>query len=450
MSTLCVKTVSRPLRGTMQVPSDKSISHRALMFAALAFGRSRLSRFSYGEDNVSTLRAMRALGVSIQDDGQGTLLVDGVGLDGLRPASELDCGNSGTTMRLFCGLLGAQSFHSRLVGDPSLSGRPMLRVAGPLRQRGALIEGRPHPKRAGDLTAPLDIGPLPAGCQLSALDYTMPISSAQVKSALLLSGLYAEGPTRVSEPVRSRDHTERMLQALGIPLERQGTSVSLQPPSNRHALKAFDVSLPGDLSAAAFPLVAAAIVTNSQVAVQGVGVNPTRTGICDILELFGAKLRVDSEGSPLGEPTGTLRIASAATLQGTVIGGETAVRAIDEIPIACALAARASGTTEFRDVGELRVKESDRIATMATVLRAFGVECEEKPDGLIVEGRPNTLLTAARVKSNGDHRIAMTAAVLGLVAKGTTVIEDADTIATSFPGFHTMLRDLGAETELLP
>lgn len=450
MSTLCVKPVRGPLQGSLQVPSDKSISHRALIFAALAKGRSRLSRFSYGEDNVSTLRAMRAMGVTIADDALGTLVVDGVGLDGLRSGGELDCGNSGTTMRLFCGLLGAQPFHSRLVGDASLSGRPMLRVAGPLRQRGALIEGRPHPKRAGDITAPLEIGPLPAGRRLCAIDYAMPMSSAQVKSALLLSGLYAEGTTRVTEPVLSRDHTERMLRALGVPLSIQGTTVSLEPPCDRQALRAFDVSLPGDLSAAAFPLVAAAIVAGSQVTVEGVGVNPTRTGICDILERFQAPLRLESEASPLGEPTGALTIASTAALRAAIIEGEVAVRAIDEIPIACALAARAQGQTEFRDVGELRVKESDRIATMAAVLRAFGVECQEKPDGLVIDGKPSGSLTAARVQSRGDHRIAMTAAVLGLVANGTTVIEGAEVIATSFPGFHGMLQELGAELEVLP
>lgn len=450
MSTLCVKPVKRALRGTLSVPSDKSISHRALIFAALASGRSRLSRFSYGEDNVSTLRAMRAMGVQIADDSNGTILVEGVGLDGLRGAGELDCGNSGTTMRLFCGLLGAQPFRSRLIGDASLSGRPMLRVAGPLRERGALIEGQPHPSRSGDITAPLEIGPLPPGRRLSAFEYVMPISSAQVKSSLLLSGLYAEGPTQISEPHLSRDHTERMLPALGVPLSIRGTTVRLEPPSDRRALRAFDVALPGDLSAAAFPLVAAAIVPESRVAIESVGVNPTRTGICDILGLFDVAPTNLAEASPLGEPTGTLSILSTGKLRAARIAGETAVRAIDEIPIACALAARAAGQTEFADVAELRVKESDRLATMANVLRAFGVECEERPDGLIIEGRPNGRLKAAQVESRGDHRIAMTAAVLGLVADGTTRIENVDCIATSYPGFHGMLRSLGAELELLP
>lgn len=448
MSTLRVTPIRGSLRGTLRVPSDKSISHRALIFAALANGVSRLTRFSYGEDNVNTLRALRGMGVQIEDDAKGTVVVHGVGLDGLREAGEIECGNSGTTMRLFCGLLGAQPFRSRLVGDASLTTRPMLRVAGPLRSRGARIEGRPHPSRAGDITAPLEIGPLTPGVRLSAIDYQMPISSAQVKSALLLSGLYAEGPTVVREPLRSRDHTERMLTALGVPLQIDGTTVRLEPPSDRRALTSFEVTLPGDLSAAAFPLVAAAIVPNSDVTVEGVGLNPTRTGICDVLEQFSATLQTRPEPSPLGEPTGSLRLISNAALQATVVDGEVAVRAIDEIPIACALAARARGQTEFRGVGELRVKESDRIATMATVLRAFGVTCSETAEGLIIEGRPEGALSAARVASRGDHRIAMTAAVLGLVADGPTEIEDADCIATSFPGFKEMLQGLGASLEL--
>jgi 3-phosphoshikimate 1-carboxyvinyltransferase len=450
MSTLCVKPAKRPLRGTLNVPSDKSISHRALILASLGAGRSRLSRFSYGEDNVNTLRAMRAMGVQIDDDGNGTVVVHGVGLDGLREGGELDCGNSGTTMRLFCGLLGAQTFRSRLVGDESLSSRPMLRVAGPMRQRGAIIEGRQHPTRAGDITAPLEIGPLGAGRHLTAFEFEMKIASAQVKSALLLSGLYADGPTIVSEPYLSRDHTERMLNALGVPLEIGNNRVRLEPPTNRRALAAFDVALPGDLSAAAFPLVAAAIVSGSEVTVENVGVNPTRTGICDILANFGVCLHTTSEPSPLGEPTGALSIRSSGELRAASVQGEVAVRAIDEIPIACALAARADGQSQFMDVGELRVKESDRLATMASVLRAFGLKCEEMPDGILIEGCPNGLLKAAHVESHGDHRIAMTAAVLGLVADGTTRIANADCIATSFPGFCPMLHSIGADLELLP
>lgn len=450
MSTLKILPISGPLKGEVTLPSDKSISHRALIFAALGWGRSKLTRFSYGEDNVSTLRAMRAMGVEIEDDGRGTVVVGGVGLDGLRSGGTLDCGNSGTTMRLLSGVLAAQPFQTRLTGDASLSGRPMLRVAGPLRQRGAIIEGRPHPKRPGDITAPLEIGPLLPGQKLRAIEHAMPIASAQVKSALLLSGLYADGPTFVSEPLLSRDHTERMMNALGIPLETAGPTVRLSPPASPRAWQGFEVDLPGDLSAAAFPLVAAAIVPGSSVLTLNTGTNPTRTGIVDILKCLGAKISVEPHGDVLGEPLGALHVGGQGTLRGSHIGGEVAVRAIDEIPIACALAARARGTTEFSDVAELRVKESDRIATMAQLLRSFGLKCEEKPDGLTIEGRPDTPLKATRFASKGDHRIAMTAAVLGLVADGPTLIDDAECIATSFPTFTQMLRTLGATVEESP
>lgn len=455
MSQLKIHPVSKPLRGQVALPSDKSISHRSLIFAALGWGTSRLTRFSYGEDNVNTLRAMRAMGIAIEDDGQGQVVVKGAGLDGLRGAAdgsalELDCGNSGTTMRLLAGVLSAQPFKTRLVGDHSLSARPMLRVAGPLRQRGAIVEGRPHPKKAGDLTAPLEIGPLPAGKRLSAIDYVMPMSSAQVKSALLLSGLYAEGPTVVTEPLLSRDHTERMMRALGIPLETTGTRVCLKPPSHPRAWNGFDIDLPGDISAAAFPLVAAAIVPGSRVGTLNTGLNPSRTGICDILQQLGVNLAIVPLADALGEPIGELTVEGQGTLRATRIGGEVATRAIDEIPIACALAARAEGTTAFCDVGELRVKESDRIATMAALLRQFGLEVEEQPDGMRIQGQPDRPLKAARFASKGDHRIAMTAAILGLVADGPTIVDDADCIATSFPGFVDMLRALGASVEVLP
>jgi 3-phosphoshikimate 1-carboxyvinyltransferase len=450
MTSLRVHPATQPLKGRIGLPSDKSISHRALIFSALAQGRSRLARFSYGEDNVSTLAALRLLGVAIDDDGRGTLLVNGVGLDGFRePTSDLDCGNSGTTMRLMCGLLGAQPFHSRMVGDASLSGRPMKRVAEPLRMRGAVIDGRPHPKKAGDITAPLDIGPLPGGKKLSGLEYALPIASAQVKSALLLSGLFASGPTIVSEPLLSRDHTERMLQAMGAAIATVGTTVRLDPPGYANALQSFDVELPGDLSAAAFALVAGALVEGSCVTTVQTGTNPTRTGIIDILKAHGVGLGVLPQGAVLNEPVGELTVQQRA-MRATLVAGEIATRAIDEIPIACALAARARGVTEIADVAELRVKESDRLAQMAQVLAAFGVKCEERPDGLLIEGKPEAPLSAAHVSSHGDHRIAMTAAVLALVADGPTLIEDAACIATSFPNFAGTFRALGANVEELP
>lgn len=449
MTSLRVHPAKQSLRGRVAVPSDKSISHRALIFSALAHGRSRLEHFSYGEDNVSTMGVLRALGVRIEDDGQGTLIVEGVGLAGFHaPTTDLDCGNSGTTMRLMSGVLAAQPFLSRLVGDASLSGRPMKRVAEPLGMRGAVIKGRPHPKKPGDITAPLEIGPLPNGRKLSAIDYSLKIASAQVKSALLLSGLFADGPTLVSEPLLSRDHTERMLQAMGATLATMGTTVRLDPPSDPHALRAFDVQLPGDLSAAAFPLVAAALVQNSQITTVQTGTNPSRTGLLDALKTLGAHCVALPQGAVLNEPIGELSV-TFQPLRGALIAGEMATRAIDEIPIICALAARARGTTEIADVAELRVKESDRLAEMAKVLASFGVDCQERPDGLVIEGKPEGALTAARVSSHGDHRIAMTAAVLALVADGPSLIDDIDCIATSYPTFVQTFRDLGVTVDVL-
>ncbi len=448
MQRLRVRPATRPLAGGVAVPSDKSISHRALILAALAAGRSELRGFSHGEDNVATLRAFRALGVAIDDDGAGLVRVEGVGLDGLRaPSVDLDCGNSGTTMRLLCGVLGAQPFRSRLVGDASLTRRPMGRVVHPLRARGAVITGEPHATKAGDLTAPLVIGPLPAGERLGALEYAMPIASAQVKSALLLAGLFAAGPTVVREPVGSRDHTERMLRALGIPLTTSGHAVTLRPPADPRAISGFVVDLPGDLSAAAFPLVAGALIPGSSVTTHATGLNPTRAGILELLGAFGAAPTVEPRGESLGEPHGDVTVR-AAPLAAAAVGGEVAVRSIDEIPIAAVLAARARGTSEFSGVEELRVKESDRIALMVALLRTFGVEAEERTDGFVVRGRPEGALRAARVTSGGDHRIAMCAAVLGLVADGETVIDDVGCIATSFPRFAETLRALGASVEV--
>jgi 3-phosphoshikimate 1-carboxyvinyltransferase len=450
VSRLVIRPIKNPLQGSVPVPSDKSISHRALIFAALSRGTCTLKSFSYGEDNVSTLRAFEAMGVRSEDDGQGTLRVHGVSLSGLRePTQDLDCGNSGTTMRLLSGLLAAQPFRSRLVGDASLTRRPMGRVIHPLRARGAVLTGVPHPKKANDWTAPLEIGPLPAGTRLGPFEYELPVASAQVKSCLLLAGLFASGPTVLREPTLSRDHTERMLQSLGMPIETFGPLVKLHPPADPACITPFDVDLPGDLSAAAFPLVAGAIVPGSRVATRRTGLNPTRSGILDILRLFGAQVGLMPQGEALGEPLGEVSVTASSLRAGTV-GGELAVRAIDEIPIAAVLAARASGVTEFADVEELRVKESDRIALMVKLLQAFGVNAEERESGFVVEGRPTGALRAARVTSAGDHRIAMSAAVLGLLADGETVVEDADCVATSFPRFAGTLRALGAEVTVEP
>jgi 3-phosphoshikimate 1-carboxyvinyltransferase len=447
MTTLVVHPATGPLVGSVPVPSDKSIGHRALLLGALCEGTTRITGFSHGEDNVSTANALRAMGVAIDEPSPGELVVHGAGLGGLRaPAADLDCGNSGTTMRMLCGVLAAQRFRARLVGDETLSRRPMMRVAGPLRSRGAVIEGRPHATKAGEIIAPLVVGPLPEGRDLAPLEYESPVSSAQVKSALLLSGLYAYGPTRFREPTVSRDHTERMLGALGCPIRTVASLVELDPTAWDRKMPAFDIDIPGDISAAAFLVVAAQLVPGSRVTVRGVGVNPTRTGLLEIVRDMGGGLAIEPGGERGGEPVAELH-ASAAPLAAMAIGGETVPRAIDEIPIACALAARARGTTRIRDAEELRHKESDRIATMATVLRAFGVACDEKPDGMDVEGREGAL-APADVDSKGDHRIAMTSCVLALLASGPSRVRDAACIATSYPKFVATLRALGARVDV--
>ncbi len=447
MSTLVVSPSHHPLVGSVPVPSDKSVGHRALLFGAIAEGTTHIEGFAPGGDNLSTAQALRAMGVDIAIEG-ASAIVKGVGLYGLvAPTASLDCGNSGTTMRLLSGLLAAQDFKCSLHGDESLSRRPMMRVLGPLRSRGALVDGTPHPTKQGEITAPLSIGPLTGDSYLGPIEYENPVASAQVKSALLLSGLYAHGVTLVREPHVSRDHTERMLHAMGAPLETFGTLVRLDPAGWDGKLAAQKLVVPGDVSAAAFLLVAAQLVSGSRVTVRHVGTNPTRTGILEILRDMQAGVHVEAKGEVGGEPVAEVHLHQTPTLVARMIGGETVTRAIDEVPIACALAARASGRTRIRDAAELRVKESDRLATMATVLRAFGVKCEELPDGIDIEGT-DAPLRAAVVESHGDHRIAMTAAVLGLIADGPTRIRDADCITTSFPKFVGTLRALGAEVSV--
>jgi 3-phosphoshikimate 1-carboxyvinyltransferase len=445
---LLIHPAERPLHGSVPVPGDKSIAHRAILLAGLASGKSRVSGGSLGEDNEATLAALRAMGVRATET-QGAFEIEGVGLHGLRaPEGPIDCGNSGTTMRLLAGVLAAQRFATTLIGDASLSRRPMARVANPLRLRGARIEGKINPNKPGEITAPLVIGPLPEPHVLSSIEYEVPVASAQVKSAILLSGLYADGRTYVKEPTLSRDHTERMLAALGVPLRATGAIVELDGPAWSGELPAFSIEVPGDISAAAFLMVAAQIVRGSRVDVRRVGLNPTRTGLVEILAEMGGSIEIEPKGDELGEPVGVIR-AGAASLSAVRTGGERVTRAIDEVPILCALAARAKGRTEIADAAELRVKESDRIATMARVLGAFGVSTEERPDGLVIEGVPDRPLRAADVESRGDHRIAMTAAVLGLVADGPTRVRDVACIATSFPRFAGTMRALGARVEVV-
>ena len=440
---------SGPLGGSIRVPGDKSIGHRSLIFGALGRGVSRITGLSEGLDNAATREAFRSMGVAVESTGDATT-VNGVGLRGLQmPADVVDCGNSGTTMRLLAGLLSGQRFGTRMIGDQSLTRRPMGRVIRPLQARGAHIAGTAGMK-PDELYPPISIAPLVEGEALTGIEYSMPVASAQVKSALLLSGLYAEGRTAIEEPVLSRDHTERMMIALGVPLQTAGASAILDPNLEwAGGWEPFEWHVPGDPSSAAFPLLAAAMVPGSRISVQDVCINPTRTGLFDWLRLLGANVSHRPSGHGAGdEPMAEITVAHRA-IRGSVAGGELIVRMIDEIPAVCALAAVSSGRTEIRDAAELRVKESDRIATMGQVLGAFGVPCEELPDGLIITG--GAPLRGAEIESRGDHRIAMSAALLGMSADGESVIDGAEAVDTSFPGFVALMRSLGADiTEETP
>ncbi|HWO25582.1 MAG TPA: 3-phosphoshikimate 1-carboxyvinyltransferase [Kofleriaceae bacterium] len=441
---LIVEPLRRLLHGTVRVPGDKSIGHRALLFSLLSATPVRVRGLGDGADNGRSAKAIAALGATISRDpaDPGALVIAGTGLDGMRaPAAPLDCGNSGTTIRLLCGLLAGQRFAATLFGDESLSKRPMRRVIEPLAQMGASITGQ---GTGVDVTPPLTIGP--AAGPLTAIDYALPMASAQVKTAILLAGLYADGETCVTEPGPSRDHSERMLAYLGAPLATAGrrTAIDTRGWDRRLAGAGFDV--PGDPSSSAF-LVAAALVGGAdEVRLPDICTNPTRTGFLDAIAAMGGRVAAEDPRAAGPEPVADLAVRGPAPeLAATEIAGDLAVRSIDELPILAVLAARARGTTIVRNAEELRVKESDRIATTCAMLRAFGVTCEERPDGFAVEGRPDRPLAAARVHADGDHRIAMAAAVAGLVADGPTVIDDADNVATSYPGFAAALTALGAQ-----
>ena len=436
---LYVEPITRKLTGTVTIPGDKSIGHRSLLFSLLSATPVRVIGLGDGADNGRSAKAITALGASIVRDGSG-LVITGTGLDGLRaPSAPIDCGNSGTTIRLLCGLLAGQRFATTLFGDESLSKRPMRRVIGPLAMMNASITGQ---GTGADVTPPLTVGP--ATGRLAPLDYVLPMASAQVKTAILLAGLYADGDTAVTEPGPSRDHSERMLAFLGAPLTVTGrrTVVSTRGWDRRLACDGFEV--PADPSSAAF-LVAAAILCGGDVSLPGVCINPTRTGFLDVITAMGGHVAIENARAAGPETVADLVIATPAQeLRAVTIGGDLAVRSIDELPILAVLAARARGTTVVRDAEELRVKESDRVETTCAMLRAFGITCEARPDGFVVEGRPDRPLTAAKVNADGDHRIAMAAAVAGLVADGQTQIDDADNVATSYPGFASALADLGA------
>lgn len=411
------------LTGAVRVPGDKSISHRAVMFASLAQGTSRISGFLESADCLATLNAFTAMGVTHVLDGDKRV-IKGLGLRGLRaPSCALDLGNSGTSMRLLSGLMVGQSFDSTLSGDASLSRRPMKRVMDPLTRMGALIQGEQEGR------APLRIT---GGQALTAIDYTPPVASAQIKSCVLLAGLYAEGVTAVNEPGVSRDHTERMLRAFGVSVDVQGSRVSI---AGGQRLDAAEVNVPADLSSAAFFLVGAAIAPGSELCLSEVGINPTRRGVIDVLLRMGADIELSNQREQAGEPVADL-LVRGSTLRGVEITADDVELAIDECPALFVAAACAEGTTRVSGAGELRVKESDRITVMAEGLRSLGVTLEETEDGIIIEGNPAAqCFGGGRIASHEDHRIAMAFAMAGLRAREAIVIDDCDYVDTSFPGF---------------
>ena len=408
----------------IRVPGDKSISHRAVIIAALANGPCVIRGFLTSEDCLSTVAAMRALGVRIEQPEPTTLIVHGTRKQLKEPEGDIYCGNSGTTMRLLAGLLATQPFKSRLTGDPSLSRRPMKRIIEPLTEMGAKITAE-GPKN----TPPLLI----EGAKPHPIQYFMPVASAQVKSAILLAGLFAKGKTSITEPSQSRDHTERMLSYFLVRPQRDDLTVSIvgeQTPESR------DFTVPGDISSAAFWLVAAAAQARSHLLVTDVGLNETRTGVLGVLLRMGAHVQEIIKEVDEGEPQGTVEI-KGARLRGTTIQGREIPNVIDEIPILAVAGALATGTTIIADAKELRVKETDRLAAIATNLKAMGVEVTEQEDGLeIVGGAP---LRGARLQSFGDHRIAMAFAIAGLFAEGETIIDDVECVGTSYPNFYETL-----------
>lgn len=422
----------RPLWGEESVPGDKSISHRAVLLGAIAEGSSLVENFLPAADCQATVQAVRALGVQVDELAPTRLVVHGRGLHSLRePEDVIDCARSGTTMRLLAGILAGQAFTSVLSGRAQLRARPMGRIADPLRGMGATILGRDGGRRP-----PLTI----QGGNLQGIDYELPVASAQVKSAILLAGLYAEQPTTIHEPGPARDHTERMLLARGGHLDIVGPSIQIQP---QQPLLAIDTTVPGDFSSAAFLLVAATLVPDSEVTLVGVGINPTRTGLLEVLQAMGADIVLHHERLVGGEPVADLTVRSAV-LQGTEIGGNQVVRMIDEFPILAVAATQAEGETIVRDATELRVKETDRIATTVQELQRLDADIEPRPDGMIVRGP--TPLIGRNVDSHGDHRLAMALTIAGLVAREQTTVQNTACIADSFPGFLDLLEHLQSGT----
>lgn len=419
---------ARGLSGRLRVPGDKSVSHRAIMLASLAEGTSRITGFLEGEDTRATARAFAQMGVRIEAPEASVRVVHGVGLHGLSaPKGEIDCGNAGTGMRLLTGLMAGQGFDSVLVGDESLSRRPMNRVVLPLREMGARIdtaaEGRP----------PLRIH---GGSRLNGIRYELPVASAQVKSALLLAGLYADGETETIEPHPTRDYSERMLRAFGAEIDFEPGRARIR---GSQRLRATDVDVPADFSSAAFFIVAASLVPGSDLLIEGVGINPRRTGLLDALKLMGADIALENRSEHGGEPVADLRVRHAR-LRGAAIPEHVVPDMIDEFPALFIAAACAEGTTTVSGAAELRVKESDRIRSMAEGLLALGSRIEERPDGAVIEGGA---LHGGSVHARGDHRIAMSFAIAGQLASGEVRVEDCANVATSFPGFVELARGCG-------
>jgi 3-phosphoshikimate 1-carboxyvinyltransferase len=418
----------KPFRATVTVPGDKSISHRSIMFGAVANGTTEIEGFLPGADCLSTIRCFQQMGVEIERLSETAVRVRGRGFEGLKEAtSPLDVGNSGTTIRLMLGILSGVPIYSTLIGDESIARRPMKRVVDPLRKMGARIDGR----NDGRFT-PIGV----RGGALQGITYESPVASAQVKSCLLLAGLNAEGDTVVREPSQSRDHTERMLPGFGVELEANGTEVRIK---GGQTLTGTKVRVPGDISSAAFILAAALMVPGSQVTVEHVGLNPTRTGILDAFRMMGAEVQTEITAHWCNEPVGNVTV-SCNDLHGVEIGGALIPRLIDEIPILAVVATQAYGTTVIKDAQELKVKETNRIATTAKELRKLGASVEETEDGLIIEG--GTQLSGGYCHSHGDHRIGMAMAIAGFAASGDVVVEGTEAIDVSFPGFADLIAQL--------
>ena len=427
-SAFWIATPGTPLQGTLTIPGDKSVSHRAVMFAALADGTSHIHGFLEGEDTRATARMFEQMGVRIDTPTPSTRIVHGVGIDGLKaPAGVLDCGNAGTGMRLMAGVLAGQAFDSTLVGDDSLSKRPMRRVTDPLALMGARID------TAANGTPPLQVH---GGQSLHGIDYALPVASAQVKSCVLLAGLYAQGETSVLEPHPTRDYTERMLRAFGVEIDFEPGRARLR---GGQRLRATDVVVPADFSSAAFFLVAASIIPGSAVRLLQVGLNPRRTGLLDALRLMGADITIENAGEQGGEPVGDL-VVRHAPLHGAVIPEAIVPDMIDEFPALFIAAAAAKGQTVISGAAELRVKESDRLAAMATGLRSLGIQVDEVADGATIHGGR---IGAGTIDAHGDHRIAMAFAIAGQLASGEVRVEDVANVATSFPGFDALARGCG-------